>query len=57
MAIFSDVNTEVGQIIVANVNRQIVDELLQPDRAALLDMIRKTSPQIVQSPRVAHHHS
>jgi isocitrate lyase len=49
MAIFSDVNTEVGQIIVANVNRQIVDELLKPDRAALLDMIRKTSPRMVQS--------
>ena len=43
MGIFSDVHTEVGQIIVANVNKQVVDELLKPDRAALLAMIRKTS--------------
>jgi isocitrate lyase len=57
MGIFSDVQTEVGQIIVANVNRQVVDELLKPDRAALLEMIRKTSPQMVQSPKVAHHPS
>jgi isocitrate lyase len=57
MGIFSDVHTEVGQIIVANVNKQVVDELLKPDRAALLEMIRKTSPQMGQSPKVAHHHS
>ena len=57
MGIFSDVNTEVGQIIVANVNKQVVDELLKPDRAALLEMIRKTSPQTVRSPKAAHHHS
>jgi isocitrate lyase len=50
MGIFSDVQTEVGQIIVANVNKQVVDELLNPDRAALLDMIRKTSSQMAQSP-------
>src|SRR6266851_532695 len=43
IGIFSQVDTEVGQIIVANVNRQVVDELLKPDRAALLEMIRKTS--------------
>ncbi len=52
MGIFSDVHTEVGQIIVANVNKQVVDELLKPDRAALLEMIGKASPQVVQSPRV-----
>ena len=57
MGIFSDVQTEVGQIIVANVNKQVVDELLKPDRAALLEMIRKSSSQTVQSPRVAHHQS
>ncbi len=57
MGIFSDVHTEVGQIIVANVNKQVVDELLKPDRAALLEMIRKTSPQMAQSANVAHHHS
>ncbi len=57
MGIFSDVQTEVGQIIVANINKQVVDELLKPDRIALLEMIRKTSSQTVQSPRVTHHHS
>ncbi len=57
MRIFSDVHTEVGQIIVADVNKQRVAELLKPDRAALLEMIGKTPPQMVQSPRVAHHHS
>jgi isocitrate lyase len=46
MGIFSDVTTEVGQIIVANVNKPVVDELLKSDRAALLEMIRKTSPQM-----------
>ena len=40
MGIFSDVHTEVGQIIAVNVNKQVVDELLKPDRAALLEMIR-----------------
>jgi len=57
MGIFSDVRTEVGQIIVANVNKEVVDELLKPDRVALLEMIRKASPQMAQSPTVAHHHS
>ena len=49
MGIFSDVQTEVGQIIVANVNKQVVDELLKPDRAALLEMIRKTSSHAMRS--------
>ncbi len=57
MGIFSDVHTEVGQMIVANVNKEVVDELLKPDRTALLEMMRKTLPSMVQSPRVAHHHS
>jgi isocitrate lyase len=56
MGIFSEVHTEVGQIIVANVNRPVVDELLKPDRAALLEMIRKTSALGAVS-RVAHHQS
>ena len=43
MEIFSDVHTEVGQIIVSNVNKQVVDELLKPDRAGLSELIRKTS--------------
>ena len=47
LGIFSDVHTEIGQIIVAHVSAQIVAELLKPDRAALLEMIRKTSPQRV----------
>jgi isocitrate lyase len=47
LGIFSDVHTEIGQIIVAHVSTQIVAELLKPDWAALLEMIRKTSPQIV----------
>jgi isocitrate lyase len=47
LGIFSDVHTEIGQIIVAHVSTQIVTELLKPDWAALLEMIRKTSPQIV----------
>jgi isocitrate/methylisocitrate lyase len=57
MGIFSDVQTEVGQIIVANVNKQVVDELLKPDRAALLQLIRKTPPLAVPSSTEAHHHS
>ncbi|MBK9709480.1 MAG: isocitrate lyase family protein [Acidobacteria bacterium] len=39
--IFSETNTEVGQIIVADVNHQRVSELLSPDREALLKLIRK----------------
>ena len=43
IGIFSDVQTEVGQIIVARVNKPRVAELLKPDMAALVEMIRKTS--------------
>jgi isocitrate/methylisocitrate lyase len=57
MGIFSDVQTEVGQIIVANVNKQVVDDLLKPDRAALLEIIRKASPPAAQSSTAANHHS
>jgi isocitrate lyase len=39
--IFSEVNTEVGQIIVANVNRQRISEFLAPDQEALRRLIRK----------------
>jgi len=49
MGIFSDAHTEVGQIIVAQVNKPVVAGLLKPDRAALLEIIRKTSPQMVRS--------
>ncbi|MGA7617680.1 MAG: isocitrate lyase ICL2 [Thermoanaerobaculia bacterium] len=39
--IFSQVNTEVGQIIVADVNHPRIAELLAPDREALWKLIRK----------------
>jgi len=39
--LFSTVNTEVGQIIVADVNPERVAELLAPDRVALGKLIRK----------------
>jgi len=42
VGIFSDVHTEIGQIIVAQVNKEGVAELLKPDRTRLLEMIRKT---------------
>ena len=47
MGIFSDVHTEIGQIIVARVNKEHVAELLKPDRVLLLEMIRKAQPQMV----------
>jgi isocitrate lyase len=39
--IFSEVNTEVGQIIVAEVNHARIAELLAPDRVKLWALIRK----------------
>ncbi len=39
--LFSDVQTEVGQIIVADVNHSRIEELLAPDRVALWKLIRK----------------
>ena len=39
--IFREVNTEVGQIIVADVNHQRISELLAPDHEALGKLIRK----------------
>ncbi len=49
LGIFSDVDTEVGQIIVAHVDRTRVAELLSPDGAALSEVIRKALPQVAQS--------
>src|SRR5262245_44595090 len=43
LGIFADVNTEIGLIIVAEVNRPRVAELLRSDREALRELIRKTS--------------
>ncbi|HSS52228.1 MAG TPA: isocitrate lyase, partial [Thermoanaerobaculia bacterium] len=39
--IFREVNTEIGQIIVADVNHPRIAELLNPDRVALGRLIRK----------------
>ncbi len=39
--IFSEVNQEVGEIIVAEVNRPRIEELLKPDRIALRKLITK----------------
>jgi len=39
--IFREVNTEVGQIIVADVDHERVAELLAPDQVALNKLIRK----------------
>lgn len=39
--IFSNVNKDVGEIIVADVNQARIDELLEPDRKALQKLIRK----------------
>jgi isocitrate lyase len=42
--LFSEVTTEVGQIIVADVNASRIEELLAPDRVALWKLIRKEAP-------------
>jgi isocitrate lyase len=39
--IFDEVNTEVGQIIVADVDHQRISELLAPDQEALKKLILK----------------
>ena len=41
--IFREVNTEVGQIIVAGVDHQRISELLASDQEALRRLIRKES--------------
>jgi isocitrate lyase len=41
LGIFSSVHTEVGQIIVADVNKEFVAELAKPDRTKLLEMMKK----------------
>lgn len=46
LGIFTAVNTEVGQIIVADVDRDRVAQLLAPDRDALLELIRKPTAQV-----------
>jgi isocitrate lyase len=46
VGIFSDVQTEIGQIIVAQVSKERVAELLKPDGVLLSEIIRKTSPAL-----------
>jgi isocitrate lyase len=47
LGIFTVVRTEVGQIIVADVDRERVVELVRPDGDALGELIRKQVPQAV----------
>ena len=47
LGIFSDVHTEIGQIIVAQVSKEGVSKMLEPDRIILTEMIRKMLPQMV----------
>jgi len=49
MGIFSEVHTEIGQIIVARVNRERVAELVKPDRAGLQEMISRATPAVAAS--------
>jgi len=49
IGIFSSVNTEIGQIIVADVSKEGVAELLKPDRAALVEMIQKSTSPALQA--------
>jgi isocitrate lyase len=47
LGIFSVVRTEIGQIIVADVNRERIDELVRPDADSLADLIRRpTAPTL-----------
>ena len=46
LGIFTVVRTEVGQIIVADVDRARVAELVQPDGERLAELIRKPIPQL-----------
>jgi hypothetical protein len=52
LGIFTHVNTEIGQIIVADVSKAHVAELLKPDRQTLGELIRKTSLRVASSPHV-----
>ena len=47
LGIFTNVNTEIGRIIVADINKARVAELIKPDREALVELIHKTAPQPV----------
>jgi isocitrate lyase len=45
LGIFTLVRTEIGQIIVADVNRERVSELIRPEGDSLTELIRKAVPQ------------
>ena len=45
LGIFSVVRTEIGQIIVAEVNRERIVELVRPEAASLAELIRKPIPE------------
>jgi len=45
--IYSDVHSEVGHIIVAEVNAERIAELLDPETGALLKLVNKTGPPSV----------
>ena len=49
LGIFESANTEVGEIIVAAVNRERVRELAEPDRESLTALIEKTEPVPVRA--------
>ena len=49
LGIFEDANTEVGEIIVAEVNRERVRELAATDRESLTALIEKTEPAPVRA--------
>ena len=46
LGIFMVVRTEIGQIIVADVDRERVGELVRPDGEQLAELIRKPAPQM-----------
>ena len=47
LGIFTVVRTEIGQIIVADVDRDRVNALVRPDGEQLRELIRKPAPQLV----------
>jgi isocitrate lyase len=51
LGIYSNVNTEIGQIIVATVNAQRIAELLNPDRIELRQLIEKKYLEEAGSPK------
>ncbi len=52
LGIFSVVRTEIGQIIVADVDAERVSELASADREKLDDLITKPSPHLAKAPEV-----